>query len=244
MSVRHACPIHAKEVHLPLTLSPFLVLVPLALSRHQRRVVTFFLPTSGVLLPPRHLAQPSLFPFHPSIPGLSPSRLHAIPNLNPIFHITSRKSYSAAGQEAARRTKVPARRERRNIFIFSLPLSCLCCVLRILLPLHPDAAQSKTISEHIAQVRLRSLSRFQLPFLSPDFARFSSFSFSFSCRARPPLCRPAYSTLVEDVITRVPLPLLFPYFPSLSCFAVLAALLLVFHRARSSSEQEASEEAR
>lgn len=227
-------------VHLPLTLSPFLVLVPLALSRHQRHVVTFFLPTSGVLFPPRHLAQPSLFPFHPSIPGLSPSRLHAIPNLNPIFHITSRKSYSAARQEAARRTKVPAR-GNGGTFLSSLCLSLASAASSASSSLStPSVAQSKTISEHIAQVRLRSLSRFQLPFLSPDFARFSSFS--FSCRARPPLCRPAYSTLVEDVITRV--PLLFPYFPSLSSFAVLAALLLVFHRGRSSSEQEASEEAR
>lgn len=179
----------------------------------------------------------SLPPFDPWALPLASTR-HPKLESNFPHHIPQKLLRGEAGSSATHEGS--RTRERRNIFIFSLPLSCLCCVLRILLPLHPDAAQSKTISEHIAQVRLRSLSRFQLPFLSPDFARFSSFS--FSCRARPPLCRPAYSTLVEDVITRV--PLLFPYFPSLSCFAVLAALLFVFHRARSSSEQEASEEAR
>lgn len=116
---------------LPCVRSATLVQQP-ALRVHLLLVFTLSPPltapaTRGDFLPsdfsgaPTSCAQPSLLP---SIPGFFPSRLHATPNLNPIFHITSRKSYPVAGQEAVRRTKEGSRtRERRNIFIFSLPLS-------------------------------------------------------------------------------------------------------------------------
>lgn len=81
-----------------------------------------------------------------------PLRLYTAPNLNPIFHITSRKSYSAAlGGAGNNATQAPRTKERRNIFIFSLPLSR---PLRV--PFLSYTARSKTISEHIARVRLRS----------------------------------------------------------------------------------------
>lgn len=154
--------------------------------------MTFFLPTSGVL---RHLVRnPRLSLPSFAIPGLFSSRLHATPNLNPIFHITSRKSYSATGQEAARRTKVPAR-GNGGTFLSSLCLSSPFAASPPSPPvLHPDAAQSKTISEHIAQVRLLSPSLLiPTPLSFPDLARFLSF-FLDECRYVVPLIRPSWKT--------------------------------------------------
>lgn len=79
--------------------------------------------------------------FSPSslILALFPLRLHTAPNLNPIFHITSRKSYSAAGQEAARRTTLA----RRNGGTF---LSSLCFSLSPFLSLcSPEVKQFRNI---------------------------------------------------------------------------------------------------
>lgn len=80
--------------------------------------------TSGTLAMPVSRAQPSSLslPFFSRFWRSFPCAYNAAPNLNPIFHITSRKSYSAAGQEAVRRT-TRGTKERRNIFIFSLLLS-------------------------------------------------------------------------------------------------------------------------
>lgn len=183
--------------------------------------MTFFLRLSAALPTPAFRARPSflLFSLDPGLFPLAP--IHAAPNLNPIFHITSRKSYSAGARRGRkqRATHGSRTKERRNIFIFSLPLSFL--FLLFLLSLLPRAVRSKTISEHIARVRLRSL---------PSKPR--RFSRPVAVHApRPPLCRPAYSTLVEDVITRVPLPVPIVS-PLFSSFAVLTLSLLAFRHAR------------
>lgn len=109
------------------------------------------------LFPLQLFARDPRFSVSPSILALPPAPIHAAPNLNPIFHITSRKSYSAGARRGRkqRATHGSRTKERRNIFIFSLLLSFLFLVF--LLFLLPRAVRSKTISEHIARVRLRSL---------------------------------------------------------------------------------------
>lgn len=103
------------------------------------------------------VSRPLLFlPFFSRFRRSFPYAYNAAPNLNPIFHITSRKSYSAAGQEAVRRTALGTK-ERRNIFIFSLLLSSSLSLLPT--PLRTPAARSKTISEHIAPRFSRSALR-------------------------------------------------------------------------------------
>lgn len=158
--------------------------------------MTFFLRLSAALPTPAFRARPSFLRFSLRSWLFPPAPIHAAPNLNPIFHITSRKSYSAGARRGRkqRATHGSRTKERRNIFIFSLLPSFLFLVF--LLSLLPRAVRSKTISEHIARVRLRSLPSNPGAFPAPS-----------PCTPRaPPLCRPAYSTLVEDVITRVPLP--------------------------------------
>lgn len=142
-----------------------------------------------------------------SILTLFPLRLHAAPNLNPIFHITSRKSYSAAEQEAVRRTA--SARRNGETFLSSL---CFYPLLSLSLSpffLLPRAARSKTISEHIAPRFSRSALRTRSTAMS---------SCLFDPRGRR---NNACTTTV----------VVFPQFPLFSSF-VLAPLLHAFRRAR------------
>lgn len=102
----------------------FLCFQPSSSSSFNSDTVTFLPLRLLALLPCLYLARsPLLFlPFFSRFRRSFPCAYNAAPNLNPIFHITSRKSYSAAGQEAVRRTALGTK-ERRNIFIFSLLLS-------------------------------------------------------------------------------------------------------------------------
>lgn len=129
-----------------------------------------------------------------SILALFPLRLHAAPNLNPIFHITSRKSYFAAGQEAVRRT-APARKNGETF------LSSLC--------FYPPLSPSSSLFPMPPEVKqFRNILPLAFPAPLSEHARL--------------LCRPAYSTLVEDVITRIPLPL--PFSRSFPCFRPSSSL--------------------
>lgn len=82
----------------------------------------FLPPTSAALPAPAFRAQPSFLPLFIDPWALPLAPIHATPNLNPIFHITSRKSYSAVlGRAGSNATHGSRTKERRNIFIFSLP---------------------------------------------------------------------------------------------------------------------------
>lgn len=132
----------------------------------------FLPPTFGALcdLSSQPSLSPSLFlsvsrarrlSLDPANPGpFSPLRLYTAPNLNPIFHITSRKSYSAAlgwAGSSATRDSPPAREGTTK---------CFYLLFASFSPSHHSScppslsfsrvARSKTISEHIARVRLRS----------------------------------------------------------------------------------------
>lgn len=150
-------------------------------------------------------AQPSFLPFFSRFWRSFPcAYTPTAPNLNPIFHITSRKSYSAAGQEAVRRT-APARRNGETF------LSSLCFYP----PLSPfstsSPCRSKTISEHIAPRFSRSALRARPAAMSSRL---------FDPRGRR---NNAYTTAVA----------VFPQFPLFSSFVVLAPLLLhAFRHAR------------
>jgi len=181
---------------------------------------------------------------------------HTSPDLNPIFHITSRKSYSAAGQEATRRTKLPhARWGRRNIFIFSslsLPAPCpLPCLF------YPKVKQFRNIlPEYGCDFPLFfSLAPFQLSF--PP--RFCSLSLSLSLSLSPSLSlslsllpgRPVVmSSRLFDLRKRrnnalLPLLLPFSYFSSLSCLAMAklrrCCSFSLSRKGQSKSKQETSD---
>lgn len=67
------------------------------------------------------------FCLSPSILTLPPAPIHAVPNLNPIFHITSRKSYSAvlggAGSNATRLSHEGTTEHFYLLFASLFPLS-------------------------------------------------------------------------------------------------------------------------
>lgn len=163
----------------------FNLLHPLSISD-----MTFFLRLSAALPTPAFRARPSFLRFSLRSWLFPPAPIHAAPNLNPIFHITSRKSYSAGARRGGkqRATHGSRTKERRNIFIFSLLPSFLFLVF--LLSLLPRAVRSKTISEHIARVRLRSLPSNPGAFPAPSPCRAPR-------RARRyvvPLIRPSWKT--------------------------------------------------
>lgn len=155
-------------------------------------------------LPPTCALFPFLFPpynphfcLFPSTVALPPTPIHAVPNLNPIFHITSRKSYSAVlGGAGSNATHGSRTKERRNIFIFSLLPSSL-----LFLPIFFFSSLVPSKVKQFWNI---------LPEYGCDLSLLTPALFPPHRRARPSLCRPAYSTLVEDVITRIPLPLPIP----------------------------------
>lgn len=163
-------------------------------------------------------------PFLPPILALPPppAPIHAAPNLNPIFHITSRKSYSAGARRGRkqRATHGSRTKERRNIFIFSLLPSFLFLVFLLSL-LSPRAVRSKTISEHIARVRLRSLPSNPGAFPAPS-RRARPAPAAMSSRLFDPRGRRNNACTVARSHS----------FPLFSSFAVLTLSLLAFRHAR------------
>lgn len=195
----------------------FNLLHPLSISD-----TTFFLRLSAALPTPAFRARPSFLRFSLRSWLFPPAPIHAAPNLNPIFHITSRKSYSAGARRGRkqRATHGSRTKERRNIFIFSLLPSFLFLVFLLSL-LSLRAVRSKTISEHIARVRLRSLPSNPGAFPAPS-RRARPAPAAMSSRLFDPRGRRNNACTVARSHS----------FPLFSSFAVLTLSLLAFRHAR------------
>lgn len=123
---RHFCPIFMRTLSFSLFFFPFCFHSSLSFFSKQHD----FLPSIFAAFPaPVSLAQPSFLPFSLDPGSSPPAPIHAAPNLNPIFHITSRKSYSAVLGGATRRTALARRNDGTFLsslcFLSLLPLSSL-----------------------------------------------------------------------------------------------------------------------
>lgn len=158
-------------------------------------MVTFIpLRLLALAIPMSRARSPRFFPssFDSGTLSSAPTRR---PKLESNFphHIPQKLLRGGAGSSA---THSSCTKERRNIFIFSLLLSSSLSLPSSLFPMPPEVKQFRNI----------------LPLAFPA---------PLSEHARL-LCRPAYSTLVEDVITRIPLPL--PFSRSFPCFRPSSSL--------------------